>query len=112
MSFLLKQCILGLVLDGVVQMKLEGCCKICLLRSVTERPCFPQTEWSVRAMVRVCAYMQICVITHPSESHTGIYTQSPQVTSPLIRSCTRWFLEKHGREATCLFHPREKQHCC
>lgn len=95
---------------SMVHMRFEGCCKICLIRSETEFlfspdrvECYPHTLF----IARLCAYMQICIITHPSENHTGIYTQSPQVTSPLISSHTCWSVEEHGRAATLAFSKRE-----
>lgn len=75
--------------------------------SVILSACFPQTEWSVRATSRVCAYMLMCVITHPSESHIGIYTQSPQLISPPLRRLYT-LSSRNTWQRSSLCHPREK----
>lgn len=62
------------MVHGVVQMKLEGYSKISL---------------SSRQSARVCAYKLMYLITHPSESHIGIYTQTLQLVFPPLRRTVR-----------------------
>lgn len=88
-------------------MQSKGYSKICLIVSLLTLSAFsPQRESSFKAVARVCAYMLMCVITQPSESHNGIYTPSSQLKYISLRHTTCRAPGIHGREGPLFIQER------
>lgn len=77
--------------DGVVQMQLEGHSKIGLVLLCL----FSHRQSGV---LKPRPYMLMCVITHPSESHIGIYTQSLHSSYLLPSGVLHSELQEHVAE--------------